>query len=353
MPRRSKGPRLYLDPKRKQWVIRDGQRFIRTGAGERDSDAAEKYLAQYIGHKHKPEASSAPMIADVLAVYGEEVAPHRRTASTIGYKIGKLLEWWGDKRVSDISENTCRAYVKERGNTGAGADLKTLRSAVGYWDKSEQYGPLARMPKFWMPEEPEARERWLTRSEAARLLRAARPYQHIRRLILLGLYTGSRPGVILALDWSQIDLRSGVLIRARGAQAKNKRSPRAKLGWRILAHLRRWHRLDGGKGPVCYLEDKWHPGKRIVEDPHGAWAKVIKASGLEGVTRHTLRHTRATWMAQKGVKLFEAAGFLGMSVRTLERVYAHHDPEHQEHAANIGHIVLPVPKWYERAGRKS
>ncbi len=62
---------------------------------------------------------------------------------------------------------------------------------------------------------------------------------------------------------------------------------------------------------------------------------MIEAAGLDGVTRHTLRHTRATWMAQKGVPLFEAAGFLGMSVKTLERVYAHHDPKHQEHAANI------------------
>ena len=332
MPRRAKGPRLYLDPKRGQYVIRDGTRFVRTGTAELGE--AEKYLAQYIGHKHKPKPSSAPMIADVLAVYADEVAPHKRTAQNIGYKIGKLLEWWGDKTVSSISEPACRQYVLDRGNTGAGADLKTLQSAVRYWHDS-QYGPLAQVPRFWHPEEPEARERWLTRSEAARLLKAARPYKHIRRLVLLGLYTGSRPGVLLNLSYEQIDIEAGILIRAKGPQARNKKAPRVKLGRRILSHLKRWHRLDGGKGPVCYFEDPWHPGKRIVADPHSAWRKVVKAAGLKGVTRHTLRHTRATWMAQKGVKLFEAAGFLGMSVRTVERVYAHHDPAHQEEAANI------------------
>lgn len=335
MPRRAKGPRLYLDPKRKQWIIRDGARFIRTGAGAGNRDKAEKYLAQYIGHKHKPEPSSSPMIADVLALYGDEVAPHRRTARNIGYKIGKLLEWWGDKTVSEISVRTCREYVVSRGSdSGSGADLKTLRSAVKHWHRSE-YGPLHAVPTFWTPPDPEPRERWLSRDEAARLLKAARPYRHIRRLILLGLYTGSRPGVILNLQWDQIDLAHGVMTRTRGPQSRNKKAPKLRLGWRILAHLRRWHRMDGGEGPVCYFEDHWHPGKRVVIDPHGAWRKVVKAAKLNGVTRHTLRHTRATWMAQNGVSLFEAAGWLGMTVRTLEKTYAHHDPAHQERAANI------------------
>jgi integrase len=52
------------------------------------------------------------------------------------------------------------------------------------------------------------------------------------------------------------------------------------------------------------------------------------------VTRHTLRHTKVTWLMQAGVPIWEVAGFAGMSVRTLERVYGHHHPDHQEQAAN-------------------
>jgi integrase len=336
MPRRSKGPRLYLDPKRKKWAIRDGSRFIRTDCGERDSAKAEKYLAKYIGQKHDPEPSSAPMIADVLSVYGSEVAPHRVTARTIAYQLGSLLRWWGEKRTSDISKETCREYAATKDNSsGAGADLKMLRAAVLYWHEHEKFGPLSVMPRFWRPAEPLPRERWLTRSEAARLLKASKPYQHLRRLILLGLYTGSRPGVLLAMQWSQIDLDAGILIRTRGVQSKNKKAPRVRLGRRILSHLRRWHHLDAGTGFVCHFREHPHLPSRQVADPHTAWRKVVKAAGLVGVTRHTLRHTRATWMAQKGVPLFEAAGFLGMTVRTLEKTYAHHDPEHQERAANV------------------
>lgn len=268
------------------------------------------------------------MIADVLSVYGNEVAPHRKTARNIAYNIANLLRWWGEKNAAEISTRTCREYAASKdNNSGAASDLKILRAATIHWHK--EYGPLTFLPTFWRPSEPAPRERYLTRQEAAKLLNAARPYQHLRRLILLGLYTGSRPGVLLSLQWDQIDFGAGVMVRSRGQQSKNKKAPRVKLGRRILAHLKRWKRLDHGIKFVC------HFGGRPPMDPHTSWRKVVKAAGLKNVTRHTLRHTRATWMAQKGVPLFEAAGFLGMTVRTLERTYAHHDPAHQERAANI------------------
>ncbi len=270
------------------------------------------------------------MIADVLNVYGIEVVPHKKTARNIAYNIGSLLKWWGDKNASEISAKACREYASTKAASGAAADLKTLRAAIGHWHK--EHGPLTFMPSFWRPQEPSPRERWLTRSEAARLLWAARRDQHIKRLILLGLYTGSRPGVILAIQWDQIDFKAGVMARARhgATQSSNKKAPNVRLGRRIMSHLRRWKRIDGDGKYICHFMG------RPTDDPHGSWKRIVKASGLEGkITRHTLRHTRATWMAQAGVPLFEAAGFLGMTVRTLERTYAHHDPEHQEHAANI------------------
>ena len=275
------------------------------------------------------------MIADVLSVYGTEVAPHRKTARNLGYVISALLDWWGDKKASEITTKNCRLYVETTTPQAASYYLKILRAAVMHWHK--EYGPLTFVPSFWMPPASSPRDRWLTRDEAARLLKAAKPYQHVRRMILIGLYTGSRPGVILAMQWDQIDFRSGVMsrLRANATEDTKKRAPKVKLGRRILGHLRRWHKADGGKGPICFFEDVFHPGRRQVLVPHGSWKKVVEAAGLEGVTPHTLRHTRATWLMQADVPIWEAAGFLGMTVKTLERVYGHHTPAHQERAANI------------------
>jgi integrase len=140
------------------------------------------------------------------------------------------------------------------------------------------------------------------------------------------------------MRWDQIDLAAGFMSRlpVGVAQERRKRAPKVKLGRRILAHLRRWKRLDGHHDAltVCHYDG------RAIHDPRTIWHKVVKAAGLElhgpdKVTLHTLRHTRATWMMQRGVPIWQAAGFLGMTVKTLESVYGHHSPDHQEQAANV------------------
>jgi hypothetical protein len=48
LPRRKLPPRLYLDQGRKQWIIRDGDRRIRTGLAELERVAAERQLTDYL-----------------------------------------------------------------------------------------------------------------------------------------------------------------------------------------------------------------------------------------------------------------------------------------------------------------
>jgi integrase len=104
------------------------------------------------------------------------------------------------------------------------------------------------MPVMWFPPKPEGRERWLTRSEVARLLWAARRSPHLSRFIIVAYYTGTRSGAVLALQWSWIDLRAGVMRRRAPGEAElaTKRRPPVRLGERLLSHLRRWRRLDHG-----------------------------------------------------------------------------------------------------------
>jgi integrase len=37
-----------------------------------------------------------------------------------------------------------------------------------------------------------------------------------------------------------------------------------------------------------------------------------------------MRHTAATWLMQHRTDLWTAAGYLGMTVEVLERIYGHH-----------------------------
>jgi hypothetical protein len=62
-------------------------------------------------------------------------------------------------------------------------------------------------------------------------------------------------------------------------------------------------------------------------------ALAMGAMALEA-TPHTLRHTAATWLMQRGVPVWEAAGFLGMSPEMLAQTYGHHHQDYLRNAAN-------------------
>ena len=328
MPRRRSPPRLYLDPGRRVWVIRDGGAFVRTGVAVAERVRAEKCLAEYLGRKWEPAGGPDPLIADVLLTYTRERLPHTRAAHKAAYNVGSLAKWWGARRVSEITPSNCTSYAERRTPSAARRDLEVLSAALRWWHKHRE--PLPSVPSLVMPPKSEPRDRWLTRSEAARLLWASRHVEHLKRFILLGLYTGSRSGVILSLEWGWIDLERGVMRRrARGhAEIATKKTPPVRLGKKMLSFLRRW-KQGSSEGLVVHYR-----GQR-VQELGSSWVTACARAGLEDVSPHTLRHTRATWLMQQGVDLWQAAGHLGMSPGVLQKTYGHHHPDYQEDAAEV------------------
>ena len=55
----------------------------------------------------------------------------------------------------------------------------------------------------------------------------------------------------------------------------------------------------------------------------------MQDAGLgDDVIPHTLRNTAATWLMQAGTDMWQAAGFLGVTVEMLSARYGHHHPDH-------------------------
>jgi integrase len=329
MPRKAKGPRLYLDRERKQWAIRDGSSYVRTGCAESDSEGAEKKLAEYIARKYRPAPSPSPLIADVLLLYAKDHLPTTRAADRGLSNISNLTPFWGMKKAEEVTKENCTAYADGRPQAAGRRDLETLRAALFYWHENHQ--ALARVPMVHLPDKTVARERWLTREEAKRLRRSAMKFPHLYRFIILGLATGTRSGILLGLRWDQINLASGVLTRRRPGEtdAANKSNPPVRLKRSVTRLLARWKAKDGKIPWVIHYD-----GERIYSVKN-SWKATCKDAKITGASPHTMRHTRATWLMQGGVDLWEAAGHLGMSVRVLETVYGKHHPDFQSGAAEV------------------
>jgi integrase len=128
-----------------------------------------------------------------------------------------------------------------------------------------------------------------------------------------------------------IDVKTQIMQRKeKGAIETKKRAPPLRMGARLMAHLKRWKRIDG-KGAVYVVN--WR-GKRILR-LDDSWKHARELAGLpEYITPHILRHSRATHLMQQGIDAWEAANALGMSLEVLSRIYGHHHPDWQKDAAN-------------------
>lgn len=327
MPRRSSGPKLWFDKARNTWTIVDGRIRRRTGFRADEAAKAQGALRHYLAEKHQVEDNPNPKIADVLAVYSEEKLAGKKSESHILYDIAKLTKWWGGKWVTDINSKSCREYAKHRkAFPCARRELTFLGAAVRYWDK--EHGPLKSVPTLTLPAPSQPRQHWMTRSQAAKFLWHARRSPHLARFFIIGWYTGSRRTVICNLRWDMIDFKTRIMQRLPHGvpDSTNKKAPPVRMGQRLMAHLKRWQRMDG-KGAEFVIT---YRGKPIVR-PTEIW-NIIRAEAKlpTYITPHILRHTRATNMMQQRKDPWEAAKALGMSLEMLTKVYGHHHPDWQK-----------------------
>ena len=226
MPRRKLGARLWLQPAYGRrdghiepavWCIKDGRNKHSTGYGladcrSADHPALQDALATYLGERTQPSRQSnrsADQVAvgDVIAIYlADKVGGTARPKET-AQRCKRLVEWWGDKTLAQVNGATCRAYAKARGSTASRRELEDLRAAINY---HRNEGLCTEVVEVVLPERSPSRLRFLTRSEAARLLWAAYRYRevqkghatgrhsrrHLARFILVALYTGTRSAAV-------------------------------------------------------------------------------------------------------------------------------------------------------------
>jgi integrase len=346
------------------WNIRDGQRTIGTGCVESDREGAERRLAEYIIGKHDPKASrrrgdpNAIKIADALSVYMvEKIAASARPKAGIAM-IENLGAFFGERTIGELTGALQRDFAKQRGSQSAARrELETLAAAINYHIK-DMVGGVHTLFRPVLPDALPARERWLTRSEAARLIWAAwrkrcehdgeekgrYTSQHIARFILVGLYSGTRAGSICSaamiptIGRGYVNVETGQFRRLPyGNKPSNKRQPTVDLPPRLLAHIRRWHRL--GISTKAVVEYRGEPVLRVSN----GWDGVVEKAGLatdikqEKVIPHTLRHTAISWYLRSGVPIDRVSDYCGVSIQIIKKVYGHHIPGWSDGIKQVSH----------------
>jgi integrase len=188
---------------------------------------------------------------------------------------------------------------------------------------------------------------FLTFEEAAKLVASAD--DEWRAMVLVALRTGLRQGELLALRWSDVDLKAGRLVvrqnvvRGIIGTPKSGKPREVALSNDALVALKEHRHL---RGPIVLCDATGCMLKKS-ECKHPLW-RASKRAGLRRVGWHVLRHTFASHLAMKGAPLKVVQELLGHSTIQMTMRYAHLAPEVARDAVKL--LDMPVG-WAARGQR--
>ncbi len=260
-----------------------------------------------------------------------------------------ILPFLGDISIKEINSRKLDEFLKslqEKISTRTGKKLSsaTVRYTIAVLRQVWNYAltrdivdtsfPL----RAKQPREDNKRTRFLTREEANLLLECLQKHSmYVYDIALVSLYCGLRLGEIFNLQWGDVDLKHELIhVRDR----KNKESGVAYLPKIVSEMLAMRYSACSHKANEYVFSNNDGTVKQFMSK---TFMQAVNELGLnkdiedsrEKVVFHTLRHTFASWLAQKGVSMFELAELMGHKDIQMTQRYSHHSPDKLRKAAML------------------
>ena len=192
-----------------------------------------------------------------------------------------------------------------------------LRMARDEWQWIDNY------PKIKLLAGEVARDRWLTREEADRLIAACSP--HMAAIVRFALATGCRASEITGLEWGRVDLKRKTAWLNQTKNGTPRGVPLNRDAVAVLVSVR------GKHSQYCFT----YNGQPIRWGVcNTAWLEAVKRAKLKDFRFHDLRHTWASWHRQAGTSTDELKDLGGWKSRVMVDRYAKFATENLAAAAS-------------------
>jgi len=263
-------------------------------------------------------------IDDYLARLEGTSSPH--TVRAYRQNLGSFYDWCasqGVRRGRDLNHRHLRGFLVELNQRGVarstvGRYLAAIRSFTRHLARE---GILERDPGTAVrtPSQRRALPVHLSEDEVGRLIDAARCARD--RALLECLYGGGlRVSELVGLDQDDLDLVRGIA-RVRGKGAKERLSPLGRAATRAIRDwLEERPRTEDAR-PV-FLNAKG--GRLSARSVHRIIRSCAGRAGVDARTSpHTLRHSFATHLLDRGANLREVQELLGHKNIATTQIYTH------------------------------
>ena len=289
-------------------------RQVRRSTGTGDRRLAEAILGkikyQIVEGRflEKPKEENRTFF-ELMDRFSTEHAVKRLSYPRLLIHVRHLRLFFGDSPLDQVTPKRIVAYKNKRYGDGVkpatiNRELATLKKAFNLARREWEWCSDNPVTRVSMEKENNARDRWLTRYEEARLLSTASEW--LQDIVVFAVNTGLRTGEILALTWGAVDFSRRTLAVLRSKNGERRTIP---LNRTVLELLGKRMKARPFSTELVF----WSETGTQLDGPNlrRAFRLIVKKSGLDDFHFHDLQHTFATRMVQAGVDLYKVQRLLG------------------------------------------
>jgi integrase len=233
----------------------------------------------------------------------------------------QFKEHLGNPALNEISTRDCEIFIYKKADVSQYTAQKYLAHLRAAFNKALAQGyinenPFRKINNFKIPE---TLPKFFSEDEFQSLLKVVED-DDLKDLIIFAINTGLRQMELITLEWNQIDFTSRTLIlNNRSNITKSKKVRNVPL------NVSAFNILEKRKTFAISEKVFTYKGGIIIQDFISKKFKklVVKAKISNDFNFHSLRHTFASWLVQKGVSIYEVSKLLGHADIKTTQIYAH------------------------------
>jgi len=302
----------------------NGKRTCISTKAKNKNDAL-KFLSEFQNNlRLASESKVIPIDLKTFSFNYQKFSEKFHTAKT-HYMVKIIFEQFeehlGNPSLSEITNRDCEIFIYKKASVSQYTAQKYLAHLRAAFNKALAQGytlenPFRKIKNFKIPE---SLPKFFSDEEFNKLLDIVED-NDLKDLILFSINTGLRQMELITLEWDQIDISSRTLIldnQVNITKSKKVRNvPLNKSALEILVNrnkVSKVGRIFTYKGSVINQDFISKKFKKFV----------VKAKINIDFNFHSLRHTFASWLVQRGVSIYEVSKLLGHADIKTTQIYAH------------------------------
>jgi site-specific recombinase XerD len=312
-----------------QYFDNEENRIRRISTGERIKKNAYKFLSEFrsnLKSRSLVKYISLKKFKDEYMIFMSRTHS-QKYLSSINLSFNQLIRFTGDVPLKQITPKVTQSFLSEtytRTKKGAALYCRTLKAS---FTRAIDWSYLEENPfiKLSLPKMEKSFPVFITESELEIIL-GNTPNKILKDLFFTAFHTGMRLGELVNLRWIAVDFSRKMMTvkNDESFSTKSRRERIIPISKKLFSEiLKKYQKLNLDVG-ADYVFQKVKGVKLNQEWVSKDFKKAVRKSKLdERIHFHTLRHSFASNLVQKGASIYVVKELMGHSDISTTQIYSH------------------------------